>query len=447
LGVVIASLEVLLVLAVVTMALELWFSFRRKCDNDNSKQRPYFEMEVMNPQEQQPQPTPRDGWSWCNCIGITVAVAGALYWFTIVMIYWNFVSYLMLCGLLLVGPGLIATVRKPKGTRRCQLLQRRLKLAGWFLGGITIALFSNLSLVPSQTVRHLNPSFYVLTPNDPSVLKLQQQFYDENPQAIFQSLPFDSQMMLVDDFIRQEIVWQESYPLYNMVGLLVTPSEVIGKMSGDCQGQAAVTASLLLSMGFKAWVVETPFHWWTHAEENQTGRVHNLNVHGHANLQGNVLPQPIDLVYTHLPPACTNCSDDMAYNRHGILYAADPLRAIGIAFTGAHILVRSNMTLQTVSFFTFCEMIFGLAGLLSVYSSYFQGDIGCSSSQAPRCRSFWKLFLARFVVSFFISLVAIFGLCGWASVHYPVALLHVIGMVSFAFTYVSSDTFNEKINS
>ena len=61
--------------------------------------------------------------------------------------------------------------------------------------------------------------------------------------------------------------WQ----LYGVVGLLVTPYEVLTNGAGDCQGQAVTTASLLMSMGIHAAVVETPFHWWTHAWDRVTG--------------------------------------------------------------------------------------------------------------------------------------------------------------------------------
>jgi len=282
---------------------------------------------------------------------------------------------------------------------------------------------------------------------------LQQQFFEEIPSPDFYSLPFESQMMLVDNFIYRKITWKESYPLYNMVGLLVTPAEVIGQMAGDCQGQAAVTSSLLLSMGIKAWVVETAFHWWTHAEDNITGRVHNLNVHGHGGSQGNVLPQPIDFVYTRPPAACSNCSDLFAYNRHGVLFAEDPFHALMKAFTGAHILVRSSMTIQTVPFLTLMEMILGLTILITMYSSYFQDGIllpccyCCAKDSSPSMLLCWKQFFIRFLISLVVSTIGSVGMCIWASVYYPISFLHIIGICSFGFTFISSDEFNNRIQS
>ena len=58
-----------------------------------------------------------------------------------------------------------------------------------------------------------------------------------------------------------------------MIGLLTSPHDVLSRQAGDCQGQAVSTASMLMAMGYNAWVVETPFHWWTYARENITGKV------------------------------------------------------------------------------------------------------------------------------------------------------------------------------
>ncbi|CAF1023888.1 unnamed protein product, partial [Didymodactylos carnosus] len=146
-------------------------------------------------------------------------------------------------------------------------------------------------------------------------------------------------------------------------------------MAGDCQGQAVTTTSLLISMGFNAWAVETPFHWWTHAEDqNSTLSWQNLNVHGNADLQGDVLPQPIDLVYTHSPSACDQCQSIYSQNQQSVFYAAPPHLALAIAYTSAHILVRSNMTLSTVNYISLILIgfIFGLS--VTLYSSYYKSD-------------------------------------------------------------------------
>lgn len=103
-----------------------------------------------------------------NVVGLLLASMGWLYYLVVVVTYWNFVSYLMLTGLILVGPStFMILLQQPKSVKRDQLFLRRLTLAGWFLGGLTIGLFPNVSLMPSQIQRHLNPSLYLLQPVKP----------------------------------------------------------------------------------------------------------------------------------------------------------------------------------------------------------------------------------------------------------------------------------------
>jgi len=213
-----------------------------------------------------------------------------------------------------------------------------------------------------------------------------------------------------------------------MVGLLLTPEEVLQKMTGDCQGQAAVTTSLLISLGFKAWMVETPFHWWTHAQDPKTGQYMNLNTHGNAGIRGNVLPQPIDLVFTQPTPACTNCPPMMAENQNAILYMAPPYRAIAIAYTGAHIFVRSGLTLDAISYFQILMMGSALGILATFYGTFVQNDANIIQ------------FFKRLVVSSLIGIgPVVYGMCFWATYIYPVTLLHSIFVISFLFGLASRD--------
>jgi len=299
-----------------------------------------------------------------------------------------------------------------------------MKLAGWLLGAITIALFPNLSIIPHQISRHLDPPNMILTPNDPAVVAFRNQFLYETSQSSYSQMNFEQRMSAVDQFILQKILWKEDYSNWKVVGLLNTPAEVISLMSGDCQGQAAVTTSLLLSMGYEAWVVETPFHWWTHARDPESGRVVNLNVHGHAGNQGSVLPQPIDLVYTRIPASCSNCSSLLAYNQHSIRYIAPPHHAFMIAFTGAHIFVRSGLSLSDISVFTFVELTLILSIMLTLYSAYFKGSYDRRGT------------LTRFSLSLALSTFSILGMSFWTTIFYPVTLLHLSASVGFAFFFV-----------
>jgi len=299
-------------------------------------------------------------------------------------------------------------------------------------------MFPNIERFPQQIYRRFNPSTTVILPDDPLVLALRQEFFETiSPEVFYGKLNFVQQMQAVDEFIKDVIIWKSDYGQYGLVGLLTSAHEVIERRAGDCQGQAVTTVSLLLSMGFQAWVVETPFHWWTHAWNNVTGEAYNLNSHGSAGTQGSVNPQPIDLVYTRPPDACTNCSYVDAHNVSPTLYIAPPPLAFAIAMTGAHIFVRSSLTLETVDWWQMLEFgtILGIA--VGLYATYWQGDTLLSSRV-----------LLRTLLASIICIGPVFsGLCFWASVYYPVAMMHLVATITFVFTTISSNTFNRLIGS
>jgi len=385
--------------------------------------------------------------------------------------------------------------RKQKRVKR--QITKRIKLAGYLFGIICLVMFPNLKVVPSQIVRRLDPSQTVITPNDPLVLQLRDTFFSEMiNETDFAALSFNDQMNVIDEFIKIKIIWKSDFSQYGVIGLLTSPNDVITRMAGDCQGQAATTASLILSINqmdfmkspghamrkgemgphvmrsrrwnhaknhrgqhhvpnrnwqrfarqnhrahqqlnnlylsqqpvyFNAWVVETPFHWWTHASNNNTGQTHNLNYHGSAGLQGSVLPQPIDLVYTNPAKACTNCSWVDANNNSPYLYVANPIRAFAIAWTGGHIFLRSNWSLFQVDWLTDILGIgTALAILTTFYASYLREDF-----------SFCAL-LHRFAKSFVLCVGPVMtGLSFWTTIHYPVTLLHLLGLVTFSFYFVA----------
>jgi len=342
---------------------------------------------------------------------------------------------MMLAGIVLVIPGFFTGYIYYSNPQRKHVLKRRIKLAGWLFGVLTLIMFPNVFTIPSQIVRHLNPTETVITPNEPLVLQFKHQFFSQYCNSTyFNSVSFADKMLLVDYFIRDKIAWQTDYKLYKMSGLLLTPREVLETMSGDCQGQAVTTVSLLLAMGYRAWAVETPFHWWTHAEDPETGQSINLNVHGHGGKYGSVLPQPIDLIYTRPPTKCDQCEEMLKHNTQGMYFIAPPHQAFAIAMTGAHIFVRSDLTLATANKLQLVFLGLGVGLIVALYASYFSGEIT------------WQLLAKRFVVASALGVGPLFfGLVTWATVFYPVATMHLYAMATFALTYVSSASFNRAI--
>eukprot|EP01102_Stenamoeba_stenopodia_P017637 TRINITY_DN635_c0_g2_i1.p2 TRINITY_DN635_c0_g2~~TRINITY_DN635_c0_g2_i1.p2 ORF type:complete len:501 (+),score=127.62 TRINITY_DN635_c0_g2_i1:357-1859(+) len=383
--------------------------------------------------------TPRSSVLCCvfSAIGVLLSAFGWLYWFGILSTFWNFISWIMMTGIFVLGPGFINTLRSSKSAARSAVLRRRVKLGGWVLGLICFIMFPNLERFPQQIYRRFNAAETVILPDDPLVLQLQQEFFQTVPPSVFYQMNFFQQMHSVDEFIKDVIIWKSDTSQYGLVGLLTTAHEVIERRAGDCQGQAVTTASLLLSMGYQAWVVETPFHWWTHAWNNVTGEYANLNYHGSAGTQGSVNPQPIDLVYTRPPVACTNCSWVDAHNTSPTLYIAPPPLAFMIAMTGAHIFVRSSLTLETVNWWQMLEFGVLLGVAIALYATYYQGDTFFT------CRVLERALLASAICTGPVFS----GMCFWASVYYPVTLMHLVATISFTFTYLSSNSFNKRIGS
>lgn len=371
-----------------------------------------------------------EGFSAVKCVGMLVGCLGWLYYSVIIATYWNFVSYMLLvCGLALVFPTTFPILwQEPSSLRRDAIFTRRLTLAGWLLGGVAFGLFPNVTLIPSQIQRHLYPSDLVLQPEDPLVLQLKDQFLNQNPD--FYSKQFEEQMSIVDIFIYDVIEWKTDYSQWYMVGLLTSAHEVIERKAGDCQGQAATTASLLLALGIEAWAVETPFHWWTMARDNVTGHIVFMNTHGGGNQYGNVLPQPVDLAYTKPPNSCTNCPYIFSHNQQPSLYISPPHRSIPLALTGAHIYVRSGWSWSDVSLSLLGQYSLAFAALVTFYSSYYLADYDLSR------------ILKRGLLGSCLGVFCVFGISFWTSNFYPVTTMHAVAVGSFSLYYLCSQNTN-----
>jgi len=392
-------------------------------------------------------------WKLLKLLGNLVAAYGWAYWFLMVALSWNFISWLILVGgLSLTMPSIFMAMRRKRRVMRriknmkakdpsfsgksmkdeaSRNVARRVRVAGWLLAGIITAMFPNFSIIPSQIYRRFHNAQTVITPDDPLVLKLRDTFFEEIPKDLFDSLPFKERMLVVDKFIFKEVHWKSDYQTNGVVGLLLTPHEVLTIMAGDCQGQAAVTSSLLLSMGYQAWVVETPFHWWTHARDPVTGLEYNLNTHGSAGTEGSVTPQAIDMVFTHPAAACENCPEVDAHNQLPTYYMANPLEALTIAWTGAHIFVRTP-----IPTWQYPAMAVVMSVVVALYATYAQYDF--SSGWYIRASK-------RLVLSSVFGSFTILGMWLWTNVYFPVTLLHLLGTATFAFAFCTSDRVNRLL--
>lgn len=82
-----------------------------------------------------------------------------------------------------------------------------------------------------------NRDTLMVTPTDANVLQLREEFFATHSPAAYFSLPFHNQMLSVDIFIRDTIIWEADYSYYHMIGTYLSPHEVIERRHGDCQGQ------------------------------------------------------------------------------------------------------------------------------------------------------------------------------------------------------------------
>lgn len=133
---------------------------------------------------------------------------------------------------------------QPQSERKA-LLNRRITLGGVLIFVLMLALFPNVTVLPSQVVRcqtyerpvqlvneslwkrrHLNKSDSTITPNDPLVQQLKDevhfthlallccavpltspQFFTKVPKAKYDTMPFATQMYTVDKFIFERVRW------------------------------------------------------------------------------------------------------------------------------------------------------------------------------------------------------------------------------------------------
>jgi len=229
------------------------------------------------------------------------------------------------------------------------------------------------------------------------------------------------------------------------VGLLTSPEDVLSRMAGDCQGQAATTVSLIFALEttVQAYCVETPFHWWTQAVDLTSGDEITLNSHGSAGLQGNVYPQPIDMVFTWFPPSCegANCTTYQAHNRNTLYFQASPWQSLMIAYTGMQD-IESTFVPQFGNGKQWQLVLIGLVVgvVIALYASYFVVDLNLETPGT------FKRILCRLLLGCLGGVVAMLLMWIWAAILYVVVFLHFVAVLTFTLSFASSSYFNNSIN-
>ncbi len=157
------------------------------------------------------------------------------------------------------------------------MLPRAIKTKNFYLYGLKVGVIFMIvftGLVPNpliwgqQIYRRLDHR-QLLTPNEPSVMAL---------NSTFDQYLLDWNGTTRQQFESWSSVYNKGYRVYRYIRTIVnysfdlvtnyvfdhvaTPAEVLANGEDDCQGISCLLASLLLYMGYNAYVCECPFHWY-----------------------------------------------------------------------------------------------------------------------------------------------------------------------------------------
>ncbi len=198
-----------------------------------------------------------------------------------------FASYILFFTVMLFVPlAVIAVAMLPRAIKTKNFYSYGLKIGIIFMI-VFFGLVPNPFIWGQQIYRRLDHR-QLLTPNEPSVASLADPNSAENLwdylnkshphadhtafQAVFRSWPMQSQLDHIFDYIydydKEEtnddglIFYAYDIDTNYVFDHVATPAEVLASGEDDCQGISCLYASLLLYMGYNAYVCECPFHWY-----------------------------------------------------------------------------------------------------------------------------------------------------------------------------------------
>ena len=180
-----------------------------------------------------------------------------------------FFSYMVFfTTMLFVSLGVIAVAMLPRAVKSKKFYLYGLKVSLIFL----IAFFG---LVPNpliwgeQIYRRLDHR-QLITPNEPAVQALNDSSnlwkyindtYHATPQQ-FKTWSVRDQARRILHYIEHIIKYTYDIDNDHVFDHVSTPKETLANHKDDCQGISCVLVSLLLYMGYDAFVCECPFHWY-----------------------------------------------------------------------------------------------------------------------------------------------------------------------------------------
>jgi len=131
---------------------------------------------------------------------------------------------------------------------------------------------------PQQISRHLDRGSLIITPNAQCIIDLNTTFttsafyhgpYNRSTlQGQLQELA-DIQFFIYSPGTNENDWINYTYDFFQFPGVfdhIPTPAEVLATRQDDCDGIAVVTVSLLVRLGYEAYVAESDSHWWTYVK-------------------------------------------------------------------------------------------------------------------------------------------------------------------------------------
>jgi hypothetical protein len=306
---------------------------------------------------------------------------------------------------------------------RIDRIYMRLTKIGLLTFVVYVIMFSNFLQLPNQFVRRMPGGRQaLLEPNHPKVVQFQQDFYDWHEVTYgvnFSDVDESTREKLaiklyqVDNYTRKvRMKYQyDIYPPYLYYDHLPTIDEIFasdidgdGKLNDDCDGITILTVSLLLSMGYNAYVAEVEFHYHTKVfavginPKTTEGYVQAINLYSWGNDPAYLLFNETELFVPPTEPIYTSFIN--------VLFAPKMWESyyLGV-FTGDYF---------TIPIYVLIPALYVICFLLAILITYY-GKVGFSLKhldKKERRKKFWRttfinsllcsvLIGALFVVSFY----------------------------------------------
>nr|MDO8085392.1 hypothetical protein [Candidatus Sigynarchaeum springense] len=181
-----------------------------------------------------------------------------------------FVSYIVFFTVMLFLPlAVVALAMLPRAIKTGNFYSYGLKIGIIFMIVFT-GLVPNPSIWGQQVYRRLDHR-QLLMPSAPEVRALNDtsnlwafisdQYSGATPQT-FETWSIPTQTYRVYRYIRSIVDYAYDIDTNYVFDHVATPVEVLASGEDDCQGISCLLASLLLYMGYNAYVCECPFHWY-----------------------------------------------------------------------------------------------------------------------------------------------------------------------------------------